>query len=50
MSLFPWFFLPFDPFVEDHQPLATLGEHMTIKELQVYGRPVGGALDQMDLN
>ncbi|KAJ7292789.1 hypothetical protein C8J57DRAFT_1457170 [Mycena rebaudengoi] len=40
MSLFPWFFLPFDPFVEDHQPLATLGEHMAIKELQVYGRPL----------
>ncbi|KAJ6463757.1 hypothetical protein DFH09DRAFT_1489569 [Mycena vulgaris] len=40
MSMSPWFFLPFDTFLEDHAPLTTLGEHLTINELQVYGRPL----------
>ncbi|KAJ7123068.1 hypothetical protein C8R44DRAFT_876259 [Mycena epipterygia] len=40
MSLSPWFFLPFDTFVEDHAPLATLGENLAVRELQVYGRPL----------
>ncbi|KAJ7654731.1 hypothetical protein B0H17DRAFT_385332 [Mycena rosella] len=49
MSLPPWFFLPFDTMLQDHAPLASLGENLAVKELQFYGRPLWIAYDTEDV-
>ncbi|KAJ6601109.1 hypothetical protein DFH09DRAFT_901248 [Mycena vulgaris] len=39
-SLPPWFYLPFDTFMEGRDPLPTIGAAMMLKELRFSGRPL----------
>ncbi|KAJ6575350.1 hypothetical protein B0H19DRAFT_1128255 [Mycena capillaripes] len=48
-SLFPWFFLPFDPFLQERQPLGNIADSLLIRELQYFGRPLWQAYNPEDV-